>query len=121
MQRARKWRQSGRETLASHEVGRASATVRSLRELELREEKGGGEGIHSMRRRPSSCVPKRRKRRGKGGSSTRVRVGVESRQGVEKREKAHCTSAAQPNKSGTQVGLGINSVRHKEQKHSIDL
>jgi len=96
-----KWRWSGRETLASHEVGRASGTVRSLRELEWREEKGGGEGIHSMRRRPSSCVPKRRKRRGKGGSGTRVRVGVESRQGLEKREKAHYASAAQPNRSGT--------------------
>ena len=121
MLHAMKWRWSGREILASHEIGRSSARVRSLCKLEWREEKGGGEGIHSMRRRPSSCVPKRRKRRGKGGSGTRVRVGVESRQGVEKREKAHCASAAQPNKSGTQVGLGINSVRHKEQKHNIDL
>ena len=94
VQRARKLRWSGRETLASHEVGRASATVRSLRELEWREEKGGGEGIHSTRRHPTSCVPKRRKKRGKGGSGTRVRVGVESRQGVEKREKAHYASAA---------------------------
>ena len=74
VQRAGKWRRSGRETLVSHEVGRASATVCSLR-----------------------------------------------RQGVEKREKAHCTSAAQPNEGETQVGLGINSVRHKEQNHSIDL
>ena len=77
-----------------HKVGRASALVRSLHELEWRKEKGGGEGIHSTRKRPSSCVPNRRKRRGKGGSGTRVRVGVESRQGVEKREKAHYASAA---------------------------
>ena len=45
--------------------------------------------------------PQKKKKEGKGGSGRRVRVGVESRQGVKKREKAHCASAAQPNKSGT--------------------
>ena len=38
------WRQRGRETLAGHEVGRASAMVRSLHELGWREEKGGERG-----------------------------------------------------------------------------
>ena len=45
MQRTGKWRQSGRETLAGHEVGRASAMMRSLRELEWREENGGEKGF----------------------------------------------------------------------------
>ena len=39
MQHAGKWRRSGRETLASHKVGSASAMVRSLHELEWKEEK----------------------------------------------------------------------------------
>ena len=45
VQRTRKCRWSGRETLAGHEVGRASTMVRSLRELEWREEKGKERGF----------------------------------------------------------------------------
>jgi len=40
-----KWRHSGRETLASYEVGRVSAMVRSPCELEWREEKEGDRGF----------------------------------------------------------------------------
>ena len=62
MQRTGKWGQHGMETLAVHEVGEASAMVRSLRELEWREEKGGGEGIRSTRMHASYRVlPKEEK------------------------------------------------------------
>ena len=64
MQRIGKWGQRGKETLAVHEVGEAAAMVRSLRELEWREEKGGGEGIRSTGRRASCCVPQKKKKEG---------------------------------------------------------
>ena len=77
MQRAGKWRQRGKETLAVHEVGEVTAMVRSLHELEWREEKGeerrGGSLDEEACER--SC-PKRRKRRGSG---TGARARVESR------------------------------------------
>ena len=61
VQRTGKWRQCGKEPLVVYEVGEASAMIRSLRELEWREEKGGGKGICLMGRRASGRVPKRGK------------------------------------------------------------
>ena len=78
------------ETLTVHEVGKKSAMVRSLRELERREEKEG-RGFTQWGGVQTVVSPKRRKRRG-SGMWTRARI--ESRQGTEKREKAHCASAA---------------------------
>ena len=60
VQRTRKWRQSGRETLASHEVGRASVVVRSLHELEWRKEKGGGSGTGTRARIESQLDVRKR-------------------------------------------------------------
>jgi len=57
-------------TLAGHELGRVSAMVRSLHELEWREEKGE-DGVRSMRRHASGHVLKEEK----GGG---VRYGGES-------------------------------------------
>jgi len=62
---------------SGHEVGRASAMVRSLRKLERIGDKGGGgdpldgEGVQAV------VFPREEKER-KGGSSTGVRVGIES-------------------------------------------
>ena len=41
----RKWRRHGWEALTVHEVGKKSAMVRSLRELEQREDEGEGRGF----------------------------------------------------------------------------
>ena len=45
--------------------------------------------------------PQKKKKEGKRGAWYKSEGGSESRQGLEKREKAHYASAAQPNRSGT--------------------
>ena len=71
------------ETLTVHEVGKKSAMVRSLRELERREEKEG-RGFARRGGVQMAIFPKE-----EGPSSMGVRVGIKSRQGAGKGEKAH--------------------------------
>ena len=61
----REWRRHGWETLMVHKVRKKLAIVRSLRELEWREEKGGGEGIRSTRMRASYRVPPKEEKGGR--------------------------------------------------------
>ena len=63
----REWRRHGWETLTVHEVGKKSAMVCSLRELERWEDKGERRGFTRWGRRAGGHVPKRRKKGGGRG------------------------------------------------------
>ena len=74
-----KWRRHGWETLPVHVMGIKSAMVHCLCKLERREDKGEGRGFAWRGRHAGGRIPKRRKRRGKGGDGGRELIGCQEK------------------------------------------